>query len=471
MREYKARGALSGRIYIALFTIFLFGSFNVFIVRKGISSANGPHQIKKGYKTSPTADAAQQITSAKESKAQESSVSEEADVAPTGDGDDATAADTSSSSANANTSNTKPTFFIHFGPKKTGSSTIQYGFTSSYKLLQSSTSYRYVGRTGGGPNDFFPSDIYDAEITETRKGIKELSTTLLLHLREGNSPFYSSERLSTLLYNADDKKERFRFENLESLIDSVRQDGFRVKPVVVYRRLFSWVPSYHAQRVFRHKNPECRVSMIRWFDLHDEIWECNNSGTFIDQHPTQKLVDRLNSHLKLDDIAIVNLHRMTPDDEGDIFRQVVREVLPGSKLFLKKFGQEYSLEPSNTSSSKITDFHHLATAVALTDGFSHDNAKKAAQKMSKNYDKIVKMFGGEDNIPTLCFSDDQLTKLLEMSLKFEKELLPEWFAMDGTEIDHRNAFQEHVDGGKFCEWDVEKMLQKKELQDFVKNSF
>eukprot|EP00554_Chaetoceros_debilis_P009381 CAMPEP_0194101170 /NCGR_PEP_ID=MMETSP0150-20130528/1885_1 /TAXON_ID=122233 /ORGANISM="Chaetoceros debilis, Strain MM31A-1" /LENGTH=620 /DNA_ID=CAMNT_0038787691 /DNA_START=476 /DNA_END=2338 /DNA_ORIENTATION=+ len=53
------------------------------------------------------ADAAQQITSAKESKAQESSVSEEADVAPTGDGDDATAADTSSSSANANTSNTK----------------------------------------------------------------------------------------------------------------------------------------------------------------------------------------------------------------------------------------------------------------------------------------------------------------------------------------------------------------------------
>mmetsp|Transcript_10253 Transcript_10253/g.14942 ORF Transcript_10253/g.14942 Transcript_10253/m.14942 type:complete len:504 (-) Transcript_10253:130-1641(-) len=366
---------------------------------------------------------------------------------------------------------TRPTFYFHFGPKKTGTTTIQNTFETSRELLHSSTSYRYVGRVNLGRVAKDMPGLYTAEILETSRGTKELSSVVLSHLSKGRSPIFSSERISTMLYKSDDEKEKPRIANVQSLVDSVRKKGWQVKPIVGYRRLFSWVPSYHAQRVFRHKNPECRVSMIRWFDLHDEIWECNNSGTFIDQHPTQKLVDRLNSHLKLDDIAIVNLHRMTPDDEGDIFRQVVREVLPGSKLFLKKFGQEYSLEPSNTSSSKITDFHHLATAVALTDGFSHDNAKKAAQKMSKNYDKIVKMFGGEDNIPTLCFSDDQLTKLLEMSLKFEKELLPEWFAMDGTEIDHRNAFQEHVDGGKFCEWDVEKMLQKKELQDFVKNSF
>jgi len=53
------------------------------------------------------ADAAQQITSAEESKAQDSSASEETAVAPTGEGDDATGAETSSSSTNANTSNTK----------------------------------------------------------------------------------------------------------------------------------------------------------------------------------------------------------------------------------------------------------------------------------------------------------------------------------------------------------------------------
>ena len=71
------------------------------------------------------------------------------------------------------------------------------------------------------------------------------------------------------------------------------------------------------------------------------------------------------------------------------------------------------------------------------------------------------MFGGEDKIPTLCFDDDQLKKLLEMSLKFEKELFSEWlFAMDGTEIDHRNEFQECVDRGKF-----------KELRDFLKKDW
>ena len=54
------------------------------------------------------------------------------------------------------------------------------------------------------------------------------------------------------------------------------------------------------------------MSMITWFNLHDDVWECTSSEAFIDQHPTQKLVDRLNSHLGLDDIAIVNMHRMMP---------------------------------------------------------------------------------------------------------------------------------------------------------------
>merc|ERR1712238_73 len=160
-------------------------------------------------------------------------------------------------------------------------------------------------------------------------------------------------------------------------------------------------------------------------------------------------------------------HRTMPEDEGDIFHQVVREVLPGLGLFLKTFFKEYHLEPANTSSSKKPNLHHLAAAVALTDGLSRKAANNLTDKPNRHHDIIVTMFGGEEYIPTLCFSDDQLKKLLEMSLKFEKELFPEWFAMDGTEIDHQNEFQEYVDKGKFCEWDVKKMLQKKELRDFV----
>jgi len=370
---------------------------------------------------------------------------------------------------------TRPTFYFHFGPKKTGTTTIQNTFETSRELLHSSTSYRYVGRVNLGRVAKDMPGLYTAEILETSRGTKELSSVVLSHLSKGRSPIFSSERISTMLYKSDDEKEKPRIANVQSLVDSVRKKGWQVKPIVGYRRLFSWVPSYHAQRVFRFHDPQCRMSMIKWFDQHDAIWECTSKESFVDQHPTQMLVDKLNSQLGLDDVAIVNMHRMKPEDRGDIFHQVVREVLPGVGSFLKDFDKKYSLELANTSTAKIPNYHHLATAYAIAEGFSsrtHTQIKSAAGNLHrKSSDKIAKMFGGEDNIPTHCFSDDQLKKLLKMSLKFEKELFPEWFAMDGTELGHRNEFQEAIDNGKFCEWDVEMMLKKKELRDLVKKTF
>eukprot|EP00554_Chaetoceros_debilis_P009439 CAMPEP_0194103084 /NCGR_PEP_ID=MMETSP0150-20130528/3601_1 /TAXON_ID=122233 /ORGANISM="Chaetoceros debilis, Strain MM31A-1" /LENGTH=192 /DNA_ID=CAMNT_0038790235 /DNA_START=75 /DNA_END=649 /DNA_ORIENTATION=- len=49
MREYKARGALSGRIYIALFTIFLFSCFNIFIGRNGFHDYTATDTINSAY--------------------------------------------------------------------------------------------------------------------------------------------------------------------------------------------------------------------------------------------------------------------------------------------------------------------------------------------------------------------------------------------------------------------------------------
>ena len=86
----------------------------------------------------------------------------------------------------------------------------------------------------------------------------------------------------------------------------------------------------------------------------------------------------------------------------------------------------------------------------------------------KYYDKIVEIFGSEQNIPTICLSKERQKKLLELSLKYEREIYPEWFDMDGAaETEHRDGFQDYVDRGKFCNWDVKKMLTDKKLQDLM----
>jgi len=372
----------------------------------------------------------------------------------------------------------KQKFFLHIGPKKTGSSTIQCSFQKSRNLMASHTSYRYLGRQAGLTCEHHqPEDLNSVLMTETLEGARHLSHEVLTHLRQGNSPLFSSERLSTIItnINTNDPESIDRLATLATIIDSVKQDGFQVKPIVTYRRFYEWVPSYYAQKItvvksfqtaLHSKTPaECRISMRSWFD---QVPNCTGFPDIsMDQHPLQNVLHHLHQALQLDDVGIVNMHQMLPEDKEDIFLAFVRQQLPGSSKFLQIYGKTIISKNMNTAESKLTDFYHLAFAVLRMEdiSISQKNITKSAYTVAKafqkKYSKIVTVFGGEEKIPIVCLSKEQQTKLLEKSLRFEQELFPEWFAMEGTEIDHRNGFQKYVDRGKFCEWDVTQMLQNK----------
>lgn len=138
-------------------------------------------------------------------------------------------------------------------------------------------------------NPQFREDLFDSVFTLTLSGIEQLSTELLLHLHEGNNPIYSSESVSTVVMNVYDWKQgrselsmemELKFPLLVSLIDSVKKEGFHVKPILTYRRFYEWVPSYYQQRICHlptfsqlldNPNPDCRISLRSWVETSTKL--------------------------------------------------------------------------------------------------------------------------------------------------------------------------------------------------------
>ena len=174
-----------------------------------------------------------------------------------------------------------------------------------------------------------------------------MSTELLLHLHEGINPIYSSESVSAVVMNVYDWKQgrselsmemELKFPLLVSLIDSVKKEGFHVKPILTYRRFYEWVPSYYQQRICHlptfsqlldNPNPDCRISLRSWVV---RVPNCTDfPDYFTDNHPLLKVSKGLKYVFGTDEYIVMNMHQSNTEDKGEILASFVRQVLPDSK--------------------------------------------------------------------------------------------------------------------------------------------
>lgn len=66
-----------------------------------------------------------------------------------------------------------------------------------------------------------------------------------------------------------------------------------------------------------------------------------------------------------------------------------------------------------------------------------------------------------DDFPLVCPSNDELEELLDLSLAFEKKLLPDFYSRAGEEAKHRAAFWKKVKAKDFCHVNVDRVLDGK----------
>lgn len=71
------------------------------------------------------------------------------------------------------------------------------------------------------------------------------------------------------------------------------------------------------------------------------------------------------------------------------------------------------------------------------------------------------------DLPVVCMSSDQTNLMLNISLQMEKRIMPEWFA-SGGEQKHHDAFDQYVRDGRFCNINVDSVVNHIEWGPFLK---
>ena len=61
--------------------------------------------------------------------------------------------------------------------------------------------------------------------------------------------------------------------------------------------------------------------------------------------------------------------------------------------------------------------------------------------------------------------NDPMKRLLTSSLRFEEEVLPEWSQISEIKQNHIDEFNSALERKKFCNWNVQELVQWPEIQD------
>ena len=261
--------------------------------------------------------------------------------------------------------------------------------------------------------------------------------------RENRNIILSSEFVS----DANKLGDPVTFGALLHGLKEALADEWNVVVVVGYRRYFEWTGS-----AFRQDNANrCLHRKAGWSRGHcGNTW--NSIKSWMERDPpsaknylyTDTIIDRWQ---KVFPVKILNYH-----SPGHITEKFLCDMLPDAphSCAYAKSRPESKISSANARDSVTGAYSTLAT-IAFQKGILDKSEKR-----SRIVKDMTKYFQGELNLPfrhlpLRCPPRAELEKLLNISLTFEKKLMPEWYLLPDGEQSHRDSFWRTADERKeFC---------------------
>ena len=365
-----------------------------------------------------------------------------------------------------NRSSSPLTAILHIGPRKTGTTSIQYGLHTPAAVERlAADGFEYLGKWPGRGNHWVQDMLltFADERTEIRHGTvrngsqewKNFVNIVEAHRNRRESIIISSEAFPWVLEKP---------ELLTVWRDVLR--GFDVKVVVTYRRPFEWLLSEHYQ--------ELKYSVARGWDVPDlVVWLRDRlagrtiveRGVLVDA----AVVDRWRRVFS--NVYVFNFHT-TPSSsmDDDLLQRFCCQALMPEAPATCAGAQHHEFVDNRTgttprrnrSAKDRTDFMALALRMRQTNNTSTPLVN-TAQLIKSSYQQMSSI----RRFPTHCMSDSELQDLLALSLQVEKDLVPEWFESPFGEAAHRKAFQNEVERKTFCSVSINKTFANEELLKFL----
>ena len=370
------------------------------------------------------------------------------------------------------------TLVIVFGYVRSGSQTLKtYLIEKDAEILHNDGYFYLTSITGNCFNA-------DADIINETENETSLATKLLESMLAGHNDLNDTVRsLQSCLNNIPSKAnaifllDRLTLESLDKdpfYLNRIRQTlqgvGWRVVPVVPYRRFYSWLPSFmeyvylfmHNYSTWdlgiylpRYGFSEFQSYVRKYGSFYSLSW-----GENADQiHPAESIIRRL--HGSFSDVVLFNMHAEHDNFVASFYCEVLKAQSAcqhrrkeGSSLRRQKrstFNYELLVETMHNEYGLILE---SLTPIELI----------RAAKLRQSY-----LNRSDIDFPLNCPSKFDNDWLIEASLKFESRLLPKWASKSLVQRSHKQEFIQMISSRVNCVIDTAKIAVNEEWRNFMRS--
>ena len=348
--------------------------------------------------------------------------------------------------------NSKLKFVFHIGPVKTGSTTLQRAHAQDKAVLQQDGYLYSLPRLNLA---YQCLDHKPNKCEESAKWQDKFLPYLQNHIEE--NLFLSDEIFGTM---AD-------WDGNWNLLQNTIGKTWDLSFIVTYRRFFEWFTSFYFQS-HKYGMPASRITtdwpiaanrteryysnriptIAAFFDLLNNekneltsIYVQRWGDTFGKFHPMEVIKSKFEKHYP---VKVFNFHQDTNNFVGSFYCNV----FPGPQSHACAHHNATNSSKSNHR-AKSGSHNYDMLSVAAFDANLVEPIKfqrRTIADKAKSYQETVLRLSAND-FPLTCMSSKQLSTLLEMSLRFEKRILPEWLV---CVEEHRERFKAYVSEKRFC---------------------
>jgi hypothetical protein len=371
----------------------------------------------------------------------------------------------------------KPTIYIHIGPPKTGTTTIQTLLTVWNRTLLKLDHVEYLG-FHMWPNHTWK--IYEdlgnsiaglsSHCKPNNNQTQACYQSLLDNLRTKYEQEQTNKNDGTVVNDLVLSDEVFtrgrdiltKFEELESFQTDV-QDMYDLKIVVTYRRYEDWYPSARRQLNLRSQKSSKWVGPIQ--PQFPAALEYARKNSHYGYPAPAELIRSLQRNSKLE-VLIYNFHEhldnMIVPFACDILH--AQHTCQLSKL-------PNSTKVYMTSDEKVKDnllydeIVSTAADVGLLDPSLLE--RKSAVHGARIWYQEIQNRTIQD-IPMKCPPNDELKEYFQLSLDIERQMLPEFSttAEEKEEESHKQSFWDAAKSKKYCSVDTDIVMKDPEWLEF-----
>jgi hypothetical protein len=398
----------------------------------------------------------------------------------------------------------KATLFVHVGPPKTGTKTLQVMLTAWEGILMEKDNILYTGlrvmpdqgrRSGPAIGDLLRNFQCFVSAFNADRANKTLPGCFTYSVQKFEEEYHKSMGQDGVPTSFIQSSE-FLTENRKLLWNLIGYEFFQrhveqyynLKIISTYRRLEDWYPSARHQVVLRTQNKRWKAEIPPIFP---QVLDLARTETHWAYPTPSEFIQRVWQFNRMDDKKQSNLtllvHNMHLDkDSFDMFETFVCTILQAENTCQFIQQQRRQEETHGNSAVDMNFFKNLKMNDSPDKKINllyDEIASAAAARNIINKDKIkrrpawlkLRAFHEETlnqtikDLPMQCPSHDQLEEYLNISITVERKIVPEFAASPEVEEEHRAGFWKSADSGKYCSVNVTAVLEDATWRKFFQS--